>query len=425
MPVATSLSVDAVRARYPSLQSGFAFMDNAGGSQVPGTVADAVRDYILTNYVQLGASYPASQRATEIVAGAHEMVNTMFNGEGLGKVIFGSSSSALLRMLSDCYAEILGPGDEVIVAETGHEANVFPWVVLANRGVTVKLWEGDPQTGQLYVQSPSSDLAGLDRLLTPRTRLVAFPQVSNILGAIEDVEGAVEAAHAVGARVVLDSVAYAPHAALDVAQWRVDFCVFSCYKVFGPHMGALWGSNEALGELTGRNHPFIPKEEIPRKFELGGALPEGCAGLMALPDYFRFLAGEEPLRTDDGTGLLSRRTLERAFAVAEGLEEPLVERFLAFLQTKPSVRIIGPGSSGGDRRRVGTISFLHDTLQPKEIVDEVDRHEIGIRHGNFYSWRLMERLGIPPAQGVARVSFAHYNSSDEVDRLIQALDPIL
>lgn len=388
-----------VRARFPALDSGFAFMDNAGGSQVPGAVADAVRDYMVSNYVQLGADYPVSRRATEVVAEAHAFIEGFFNGVGSGRAILGASTSALCRMLSDCYAEVLRPGDEVVVAESGHEANVFPWTSLAARGVTVRMWEADPVSGRSHPEA-------LERLLSPRTRIVALPQVSNILGAVEDVAATVALAHRVGARVVLDSVAYAPHAPLDVRAWGVDWCVFSCYKVFAPHMAALWGSTEALGDVTGRNHPFIPRDEIPRKFELGGVLHEGCAGLLAMRDYLEFLGGGAS-----------------AFAVMEALERPLTQRFVAFLNSKPRVRIIGPATSGPER--VGTISFLHESIPPKAIADEAMRHGIGMRHGNFYSWRLMERLGIPPTQGVARVSFAHYNSPEEVDRLIAALDPIL
>ncbi|HVT11475.1 MAG TPA: aminotransferase class V-fold PLP-dependent enzyme [Fimbriimonadaceae bacterium] len=409
MPVASAPSVEAVRAWFPSLAGGFAFMDNAGGSQMPGCVANAVHDYMLTSFVQVGASYPASRRATQIVADAHQFVETLFGGEGLGKVILGASSSALCRMLSDCYAEVLGPGDEVVVAESGHEANVFPWVVLGNRGVTVKMWEADPQTGESHIETLAS-------LLSQKTRIVAFPHVSNLLGAVENVKEAVERAHKVGARVVLDSVAYAPHHALDVAKWGVDFCVFSCYKVFGPHMAALWGSNEALADVTGRNHPFIPRDQIPGKFELGGVLHEGCAGLLALKSYFAFLAGRPEAEFDRGI-------LLDAFKNASELEEPLTRKLIDFLNSKSRVGIVGPATSGPER--VATVSFLHDALKPAEIAAEAERHDIGMRNGNFYSVRLLERLGIPSSQGVARVSFAHYNSPAEVESLIRALDPIL
>jgi cysteine desulfurase family protein (TIGR01976 family) len=409
MPLVSAPPLEGIRAQFPALRSGFAFMDNAGGSQVPETVANAVRDYMLTSYVQVGASYPASVKATQTVDDAHDFVNTMFGGVGRGKAILGASTSVLCRMLSDCYAEILAPGDEVIVAESGHEANVNPWIVLASRGITVKVWEADPLTGE-------SHLDDLAHLITARTKVIAFPHVSNILGAIQPVADVVEMARRVGARVVLDSVAYAPHQVLDVNAWGVDFCVYSCYKVFGPHMGALWGSDEALAELNGRNHPFIDKHDIPTKFELGGVLHEGCAGLLALKNYFAYLAGAPEKE-------FSRSVLVEAFKVARDLEEPLTRQLIDFLNSKDKVRIVGPSTSGPER--VATISFLHQDLSSAEIVAEVDKHDIGMRNGNFYSWKLMERLGIPPEQGVARVSFAHYNSPNDVERLIEVLARIL
>lgn len=402
-------TIEAIRAQFPGLHKGTILMDNAGGSQVPLGVADAVRDFLLTNNVQVGGSYPQSARVTGIVAEAHDFVGTMFGGAGLGHVILGSSTSSLCRMLSDCYAEILGPDDEVIVAENGHEANVHPWTALAKRGIKVKIWEADPDTGHCLPET-------LAALLSDKTRVVAFPHVSNILGSTEDVASIVELAHNAGARVVLDSVAYAPHAAIDVAALGVDFCVFACYKVYGPHLGALWGKTDALNELTGRNHPFIPKEDMPTKFELGGVSHEGCAGMLALRSYFSFLAGRED-------GGYDRQTFLDAMAAATKLEQPLTDRLLGYLRSKRSIKIIGPSNAGPGR--YPTIAFLHDRLLPAEIAAHTDTRSIGMRHGNFYSWKLMERLGIPPKQGVARVSLVHYNSMDEVERLIEALDEVL
>src|ERR1044072_1119494 len=208
MPVVTAPTLDAIRAQFPGLSRGTILMDNAGGSQVPECVADAMRYFMLTNNVQVGGTYPQSARVTEIVAEAHDFVNTMFGGQGLGHAILGSSTSSLCRMLSDCYAEILGPEDEVIVAENGHEANVHPWTALAKRGIKVKVWEADPETGRCRPDT-------LPNLLTNKTRIVAFPHVSNILGVAEEVQQITKLAHNAGARGGLDSVAYAPHAAID------------------------------------------------------------------------------------------------------------------------------------------------------------------------------------------------------------------
>lgn len=407
MPATVAPRIDAIRAQFPSLTKGEVFMDNAGGSQVPGGVADAVRDYMVSSYVQVGADYPASRRATQTVADAHAMVNTTMGGDGVGRTIFGSSSSTLCRMLADCYGNILKPGDHVIVGESGHEANVGPWVNLANRGIDVRIWEANPETGVC-------ELSTLQSLLTEKTKVVAFVQTSNILGHVEDIQPCIDAAHAVGARVVVDGVAYAPHLLVDVEKWGVDWYVFSCYKVFGPHIGAMFGRHEAFAELTGPNHYFLAKDYLPGKFELGGANHESCAGLLGLKPYLQFLAGSSDF---------NRQTVVEAWRAMEELEQPLTAKFLDFLASKPKVRVIGRSQAAPDR--VPTISFLHESLSPKQIADAALEAGIGMRWGNFYSVRLLERLGIDPATGVARASFAHYNTLEEVERLIGALDPVL
>lgn len=407
MPTATTPSIDQIRAQFPALANGAIFMDNAGGSQVPGSVADAVHHYMLNSYVQVGADYPASQRATQTVADAHAMVNTLMGGDGVGQTIFGSSSSTLCRMLADCYAEVLQPGDEIIVGESGHEANVGPWAHLPGRGINVKLWEANPETGVC-------ELSTLKTLLTDRTKVVAFVHVSNILGQVEDIQPCIDAAHAVGARVVVDGVAYAPHLLMDVKAWNADWYVFACYKVFGPHGGALFGKDEAIAELTGPNHYFLPKSYVPGKFELGGVNHEACAGLLGLQLYLQFLAGIDRF---------NRQTVVDAWKVMEQLEQPLTAQLLDFLRSKPRVKVIGKDTA--DASRLPTIAFVHDSLSPREIALKAVAAGIGMREGNFYSVRLLERLGLDATVGVARASFSHYNTAQEVDYLIKTLDPIL
>ena len=407
MPVTAPPSVEAVRARFPSLRSGFAYMDNAGGTQVPDVVPDAIRDYMFSSYAQTDACYPASLRASETVDRCHAMLNTFFGGDGLGHPILGPSSSALLRMLANCYAEALDAEDEIIVAESGHEANISPWLALARQGYNVRMWEAEPDTGSCLVE-------GLARLLSDRTRLVVLPIASNILGAVEDFGGAIKLAKEAGARVVLDAVAYAPHLPLDVAAWGADWVVFSTYKVFGPHMAALWGSRSAMSELTGPNHSIVPRGQHPYKFELGGSCHELCAGQLALADYYCFLSGRDEF---------DRRTVVEAMTMVDAMERPLTQRLLEFLSTKADVSIVG--ASAWHAGRLPIVSLNHRTLAPSEIARAVLTAECGIKTGSFYSYRLCERMGIDPVSGVARISLAHTNSPEEVERLIAALDPVL
>jgi cysteine desulfurase family protein (TIGR01976 family) len=395
-----------IRSEFPALAGDTVFLENAGGSQVPATVADRVRDYMLTSYVQVGAGYPLSEAATRVVDDAHELVRLLLNGSD-GEVILGPSTSQLLRMLAGCYSKVLAPGDEIVVAEIGHEANVGPWKWLQRFGVELKWWRMDPATCE-------SSLETLAELLSERTAIVAFPHVSNLLGGILDVEAITCLAHGAGARVVVDGVAYAPHRAMDVAAWDVDFYAYSTYKVYGPHMAALWASRDALAGLEGPNHFFIPAHEAPYKFELGGVCHEGCAGILGLGDYLAMLADL------DDPAALDRAAAERAFEVMTACELPLQARLADWLLGRDDLRIIGPATGGPER--VGTVSFVHHRKSSREITEVVDRSGIAIRHGHMYAYHLCEALGLDPDDGVVRVSLVHYNSAEEIERLIEVLD---
>jgi cysteine desulfurase family protein (TIGR01976 family) len=396
-----------IRSQFPALAGETIFLENAGGSQVPAVVADRIREYLLASYVQLGAGYPLSRRATELVREAHEFVRLLMGG-GDGVVILGPSTSALLQMLADCYGRMLKPGQQVIVAESGHEANVGPWTRLERFGLEVRWWRIDPRTS-------SCSLGQLDDLLTESTALVAFPHVSNLLGEIADVAAITRRAHAAGARVVVDGVAYAPHRAMDVAAWNVDWYAYSAYKVYGPHMAALWGSRDASSELTGPNHFFI--RGVPYRFELGGVCHEGCAGILGLADYLKVVAGVQEEETVD------RRAVIRAFEAMTELEQPLQTMLLDYLGSRSDVRVVGPRAD--DLRRVGTVSFVHSRKSSREITEVVDRSGIAIRHGHMYAYRLCEALGLDPEDGVVRVSMVHYNTPEEVERLITVLEEAL
>lgn len=410
LTVNDSIDVNRIRDMFPALSGDTIYMDNAGGSQVPRCVADAIHRYLLESYVQLGAGYPMSQRCTRTVEAAHQFVNLFMNGTETGHVVLGASSSQLIIMLTMCYRQVMKQGDEIIISEIGHEANVGPWVRLAEHGFKVKTWEADPDTLICPLDS-------LETLLTERTRILAIPHVSNLLGRIEDIQGAIELAHRVGARVVVDGVAYASHRAMDMKAWDVDWYLYGTYKVYGPHMGALYGKREAFDDITGPNHFFIPREEIPYKFEPGGVCHESCAGLLALGDYLKFLAGRE----DDAP--CDRGTIERAYEVMTALELPLQGRLIDYLRAKPGVTIIGPDH--GESSRVPTISFRHEVLSSASIAEAICAANIGARHGHMYTARLCDTMGFDLEDGFARVSMVHYNTLEEVDRLIQVLEGIL
>lgn len=398
---------EKLRSQFPALATNTVFLENAGGSQVPVQVADRIRSYLLESYVQLGAGYELSRRSTDLVGQAHAFIRLLMGGEG-GEVILGASASSLLQMLADCYSKVLQPGQEVIVAQTGHEANVGPWTRLERFGVKTRWWEMSPENF-------TCSLSQFEDLLSDRTALVAFPHVSNLLGEIVDVRQVTALAHEAGARVVVDGVALAPHRAMHVSDWGVDWYVYSTYKVYGPHMAALWGHSDALSELTGPNHFFI--HDVPYQFELGGPSHEGCAGLLGLADYLKVVVGLE------GTASLRRSGIEQAFEVMTACERPLQARLLEYLGSKRNVRIVGPTEDS--RARVGTISFVHSEKSSREIAEVVDRSAIAIRHGHMYAYRLCEALDLEPDDGVVRVSLVHYNTPEEIEQLIEVLDRAL
>jgi len=350
-----------------------------------------------------------SQRASELIDESHDFVRLMMNGTD-GEVILGPSTSVLLQMLAGCYAKALKPGSEIIVAQTGHEANVGPWKHLDRLGFSLRWWEMDPATF-------SCQISDLEELLSEQTALVAFPHVSNLLGEIVDVEAITSLVHSAGARVVVDGVAYAPHRAMDVSAWNVDWYAYSTYKVYGPHMAALWGQRDAMAELSGPNHFFVPDDDLPYKFEVGGVNHEGCAGIRGLRDYLAFLADVGDLQA------LDRAAIERAFDVMTACELPLQARLIEYLRSRTDVRIIGPIDDG--LSRVGTISFVHDTKSSAEITEAVNRSGIGIRHGHMYAYHLCEAAGLDPEDGVVRTSLVHYNTMEEIERLIEVFDEVL
>ncbi len=402
---ATAPTVEAARAWFPSLASGFAYLENAGGSQLPGCVIEAMTRFMRESYVQTGAGYPASDRATETASAAHAFCEQLMGAEDKGRVVLGASTTQLCHMLAGCYSRLLQPGDEVVVSVANHEANAGPWAMLERFGIVVKWWGVDPDTGL-------SDPAALQALLTERTKIVAFPHTSNLLGDVADVPALTRMVHDAGARVVVDGVAFASHGFMEVAAWDVDFYVFSTYKVYGPHMAALYGRHDAWAELQGPNHFFIPHDEVPRKFELGCLSYEACAGLVELGEYLQFLAGRTAM---------DRETVRLATARMREFEAPLIARLFDVLESKPGVRVLGPGRTG----RVPTVSFLSPRTPSPDVAAHVNREAIGIRHGHMYSYRLCEAVRIPTDTGVVRVSAVHTNTVEEIDRLAAALNPVL
>nr|WP_315240971.1 cysteine desulfurase-like protein [uncultured Albidiferax sp.] len=406
-----TLNLDHIRAEFPALSNDCAYLDNAGGSQVLRRVADRVRDYLLTSSVQLGASYAQSQDAGAKVLAARRAVAELINAPFDDEVVMGGSTTSLMFQVTQAIQLGIRPGDEVIVSNTDHEANIGGWMRLQAAGAVVKVWEVNPETLVL-------DLADLDRLLSPRVKWVAVTHASNILGTINPINEIARRVHAVGARLCVDAVAYAPHRLVDVQASGADLYVFSFYKVFGPHYAVLWVQRELLLSLPSLNHYFIGADVLPYKLQPGNVNYELSYGCMGINDYLVAVGSQL------GSTGTARQKMQCAFDAFEQHEDALAERLLAYLRGKKSVRIIGMDSAANGGR-VPTISFMVAGQMSESIVRHTDRFGIGIRFGDFYAKRLVESLGLHTQGGVVRVSIAHYNTFAEIDKLIKHLDEVI
>lgn len=411
-------SIEAIRAQFPALEDAQdVFLDNAGGAQVPRGVAEAIHRYMTTNYVQLGADYETSRRCTDLVDRAHAFTELILGAPEVGHVVLGGSMTALTNMLADCVARSETAGrDQIVISELAHESNAGPWARLAQRGFEVRTWHMDRDSRRMRLED-------LESILSARTRIVAMPHVSNLLGAIEDVEGAIALAHEAGAEVVVDGVAMAPHRAVDVGALGVDWYSIATYKIFGPHMGALFGRREAMERLPSGYHDFIPGSSGAYRFEQGGANHESCAGWLGLWEYLAFLAGA------DAEAEPSRDVIERAFEVMTSLESVLQARLIDGLRSIKGVRIVGP-TNASINERVSTVSFVHESMRSQEISRRLGAQGFGVRFGHCYSRRLAQRLFEwgdlhDVEDGVMRVSLVHYNTGEEIERLLDALEQIV
>ncbi len=405
---AQPLDVAYVRAQFPALgDNQWAYLDNAGGSQVLGTVAARVADYMLTSSVQTGASYSVSELASARILEARSKVARFVGASRPEEIVFGPSTTVLMRFLVTAMASQLVAGDEIILTDFDHESNIGPWLILKDRGVVFKTWSIDPDSFTIK-------LADLEALMTPRTKLVCVTHCSNILGTINPVAAIASLVHSHGARLCVDAVAYAPHRTVDVEASGADYYLFSFYKVYGPHFAMMWAKYDHLLELDGLYHYFYSREKVPMKLEPGNInyeLAWGCTGIV---DYFDKLGG--------GTG--DRAAIVKAFDAVALHEQTLSTRLLDWLNSRNSITVVG-SRTADQTVRVPTIAFKVSGEDSAEIVRKLDPHKIGVRFGDFHSRRLIERLKLTHGNGVVRISMVHYNTVAEVDRLTKTLDQII
>lgn len=406
-----------------------------------------------TSFVQLGAGYAASEAAGETVASARRLVHALASpSPDSGFCVLGASSSSLFHVVSLAVEPSIEPGDQIVVASSGHEANIGPWVRLAQRrGAELVWWHPEGEHGE--DACPATGLARLLDAAGGRAKVVAFSLVSNLLGGVADCAAVSRLARAAGAVSVCDAVAYAPHRCLDAPALAVDFIGWSLYKTFGPHAAALYGSHAAWAGLRGRgavppNHFFVsegsggvvsgPTAAPWAPWELGGAPHEACAALCGTRRFLAALADEAAgggggAGAPDGGGD-DRPVVEAAFRALRRAEAPVQAALLSYLSAQHAagrLRLLGPREAAAppaadaDSARVPTFSFVPTRASVASVVAACHSARVAVRSGHMYAYRLCERLGVDTATGVVRVSALGYNTVDEAARCIAAIDAAL
>jgi len=381
---AVTFDVEAVRALFPALRQPLVFFDGPGGTQVPDSVIDAIAAYLRESNANSGGDFATSRRTDELIETARAAA-ARFLGCGADEVAFGPSMTNLNFALTRALGRQLKPGDEILATKLDHDANVSPWLELArDRDLVVRLVD--------VADDCTLDLDDLQRLLSDRTRVVAFPVASNAVGTLSDPRRIAELAHEAGALAWADAVHYAPHGPIDVSAWGLDVLICSPYKFFGPHQGLAFGRRELLESWRPYKVRPAPLEPVGHRFDTGTMQHELLAGTVAAIQHVESL-GWDAIRPH---------------------ERGLGERFLEGLPA--NVTLYGLPTMEG---RVPTFAFNVAGRSPAEVSALLGERGFAVWHGNYYAVEIMERLGLP--EGAVRVGLVHYNTSGEVDRLLAEL----
>ena len=408
----TTLDVDFVRGQFPAFAhpdaAAWAHLENAGGSYVPAQVIDRLHHFFTATKVQPYWDFGPSRAAGEAMDEAKRRIPATFNAAA-GEVHFGPSTTQNTYVLSHAFRAGMAEGDEVIVTNQDHEANIGAWRRLAGTGITVREWQVDPVTGVL-------DLADLDDLINERTALVAVTHASNLAATINPIPEISARAHAVDALVVVNGVSYAPHAAVDVHALGCDVYLYSAYKTFGPHLGMMWVSQPVLEGVANQGHYFNEQSLTARLVPAGPDHAEigAAAGIMAY--YDDVWAHHHASPAPDDVSLV-RGVFDLFAAHEEALMRPLVD----YVSASDDLSLVGTASTS-HTDRAPTVAFHSASRSSQQIYEALIAAQVSCGHGHFYAHRLVSALGLDPADGVVRLSMVHYNTAAEVERAIDVLD---
>jgi cysteine desulfurase family protein (TIGR01976 family) len=403
-----TLDTVSIRAGFPALARTLdgrpvAYLDGPGGTQVHESVIQAMSDFMARGGSNLGGSFVTSLETDAVVSAARSAVADLFGAQS-NEIVFGQNMTSLTYAMSRALARTWNPGDNIVLTRLDHDANVSPWMqAAADAGVEVRFVDFDPEVGC------DLDLATLDAALDSRTRLVAFTHASNAVGTITPVAEIVERAHSVGALTCVDAVHYAPHGLIDVVATGTDVLVASAYKWFGPHTGCLYGRADLLNDLVPYKLRPAPASS-PDKWETGTQSFESLAGVTAAVDYIASL-GDGPTR---------REQVASAYKAIDEHDRVLTDRFLAGIDAMPSITLYGRQEATG---RTPTFAIDVEGVPSAVVADSLGANGCFVWSGDYYAYEVMHRLGKAPG-GLVRIGFVHYNTEEEVDRVLSEISQL-
>ena len=408
------LDLTWIRAQFPALAQEVnghpaVFFDGPGGTQVPQRVIDAVTDYLIRHNANTHGAFATSRRTDETIDAARAAMAD-FLGCAADEVVFGPNMTTLTFAISRAFGRDIRPGDEIVLTRLDHDANVAPWKALEERGTVIRMVDIDTEECTL-------DMADMARAIGPRTKLVAVGYASNAVGTINDVTTITRMAHAVGALVYIDAVHYAPHGPIDVRALDCDFLACSPYKFFAPHMGALYGKREHLARL--RPYKVRPASDaIPDRWETGTKNHEGLAGVTAAIEYLAELGQRITPATT------RRAALVQAMEAIKAYERELSEQLIANLLAIPGLTFYGISDPTRFDMRTPTVAVRLAGRTPHELAEALGRRGIFCWDGNYYAINLTERLGVEADGGMLRIGLVHYNTAEEIELLLEALNEL-
>ena len=409
-----ALDIDFVKAQFPAfkdpLSSKWSFFENAGGSYVPHNVIKHLNNFMTSTKVQPYAEFDISAIAGNNMDKATELFAEMINARK-DEIIIGASTTMNMYVLSNAMKHFIKPGDEVIVTNQDHEANIGAWRRLESYGAVIKEWKINTENAELEIED-------LKALLTNKTKIVAVTHCSNIVGSINNLQSIAKLVHEYNAFLVGDGVSYAPHGLPNVKDLDVDFYTFSLYKTYGPHLGLLYGKKEILNQLPNQNHEFL-EGDVPYTLNPGGPNHEELSCLVGIYEYFNNLYNHH--FPDENNTL--RKKIEKINELISNHEEQIANPLLEYLNSRNDIKLIGKKKIE-NKNRAPTIAFTFVNQSSKTISNQLVKNGIATRNDNFYAWRCLKALGIDVEDGVVRTSMVHYNTHEDVEKLISVLKKI-